>query len=229
MFRTAGLAALLLSATANAYTLDLTCGSDGSVTAYGISGNYIDLATRLKLIDYKENVDSINKPSLPNCPFQQGNSSIDKSSGEGLLLVSEFNSRATNKSSRYYDREQIKEIIDLAVRGGIDPYAALAIVLVEKPPIRPKPGVLETYSRNYGILPLDAVAIVDALGCRFIKGKKDLSPSEGITDADFQKHSATFQILGEINSQMRELGQQVRGLSDIERNGARGADDAVRT
>lgn len=214
---------------AEAYMLKLSCGGAGSITGYDLNGAYQDLAEKLRLVSGLGQVESINQDAKPACSEQPLSSSLNGKADRTMLLVNEFNSRAANKSSRYFDRGAIREIVDLAVSEGIDPYMALSIVLMEKPPVRPKPNRSETYSHSYGVLPLDAVSVVDGLGCRFVKDPRELRGGDSISSEDVANYSASFQAWSRINRQLRDLGVAWKGMSESQRNSSRGQDLRRRT
>jgi hypothetical protein len=79
----------------------------------------------------------------------------------------------SNKSSDNYDRQAITEIISLALEADVDPYAVLALVILENPPVlkSKKTGndKLFQYDSLYGAIPVDNVAALDILGCEIAK------------------------------------------------------------
>ncbi len=86
-----------------------------------------------------------------------------------------------NKTGDYY-RKDLEKIIRLALALDVDPYAALSVLLIEKPPLKVIGQDLSQYKKSYGLFPVDAVAAYDTLGCSadkksfsVIKDPKELS------------------------------------------------------
>lgn len=69
-----------------------------------------------------------------------------------------------NKTGDYY-RKDLEKIIRLALALDVDPYAALSVLLIEKPPLKVIGQDLSQYKKSYGLFPVDAVAAYDTLGC----------------------------------------------------------------
>lgn len=102
------------------------------------------------------------------------------SNDKAIVLQHPIDAYYSNRSSANYSRELIKEIIEAAVRSGVDPYLAISIAMVENPPLLPArtsqkddkksdngSGTPDEYYRNaYGAIPLDAIANADVFGCR---------------------------------------------------------------
>lgn len=71
-----------------------------------------------------------------------------------------------SKESNLYSKEVIQQVIDIAVKTGTDPYLALAVVLMESPPILGDEHH-RNYSNLYGRPPVDAIAVADYFDCKY--------------------------------------------------------------
>ncbi len=69
-----------------------------------------------------------------------------------------------NKTGEYY-RKDFEKVVTLALALDVDPYAALAILLIEKPPLKIIGQDLSQYKKSYGLFPVDAVAAYHTLNC----------------------------------------------------------------
>lgn len=94
-----------------------------------------------------------------------------------------------NKTGEYY-RKDLEKVIKIALALDVDPYAALAILLIEKPPLKIIGEDLSPYKKAYGLFPVDAVAALDALGCSAEK-----------------KHFSVIKDIKELDSYMAEYSQ----------------------
>lgn len=76
-----------------------------------------------------------------------------------------------SKESSRYSRKTIQAVIDSAIKSGNDPYLALATVMTENPPVDDGKVVVdgqnasELYASDFGVVPLDAIAVGDTMGC----------------------------------------------------------------
>ena len=83
---------------------------------------------------------------------------------EFIKIIYSKKSINKNKTGDYY-RKDLEKVVKLALALDVDPYAALAILLIEKPPLKVVGQDLSQYKKSYGLFPVDAVAAYDTLGC----------------------------------------------------------------
>lgn len=69
-----------------------------------------------------------------------------------------------SKESDKYDRKAIQDIIRSAVLSGNDPYLALSLVVVENPPLVDNVKD-DVYTKFYGNIPIDKIAVADVFNC----------------------------------------------------------------
>ena len=112
----------------------------------------------------KDGTNNINT-MLTSCNSNEHSSKLKN--GKKLTLYYPYNGRGNNKTSSQYDVEAIESIMGLAIQGGVDPYLALSIVLIENAPTRSYGSYLENngYAQSYGAIPVDAIAAYNNIGC----------------------------------------------------------------
>lgn len=99
------------------------------------------------------------------------NSKKPNQSSELITLSTPNDHYYKSKESTRYVRKTVKNIIDSAIKGGNDPYLALAIVLTENPPVASHKKVVddqtaaESYAESFGTVPLDGIAVADTMAC----------------------------------------------------------------
>ncbi len=85
---------------------------------------------------------------------------------ENEFIKITYSKKGINKNkSGEYSRKDLEKVIKLALTLEVDPYAALAVLLIEKPPLKIIGQDLSQYKKSYGLFPVDAVAAYDTLGC----------------------------------------------------------------
>ncbi len=86
-----------------------------------------------------------------------------------IAITYPFRGPLSNKSATNYDKNKIQYLIDKAIALGLDPFMALAIVLLENPPLDIKQGEDKAYSgyysEQYGLMPIDQIAGVSEMNC----------------------------------------------------------------
>ncbi len=94
-----------------------------------------------------------------------------------------------NKTGEYY-RKDLEKVVKLALALDVDPYAALAILLIEKPPLKIIGQDLSQYKISYGLFPVDAVAAYDTLGCSTEKKNFSVLKDSKELDSYMKEYSA---------------------------------------
>lgn len=80
-----------------------------------------------------------------------------------------YNDDGFNKNKNgIYIKKDLESIVEKAIYEGVDPYLAISILLLENPPVATNKSA--EYKKQYGTLPIDAIATYDIIGCN---GKKD--------------------------------------------------------
>lgn len=92
-----------------------------------------------------------------------------------------------NRAIRYagYDRLMVEKIVTQALGFGMDPYAVLAVLLLEHPPFSSK---INGYAKMYGEVPIDGLPLSESLGCYIAKPSNKIPKLTTVTDAvEFKK------------------------------------------
>lgn len=75
-----------------------------------------------------------------------------------------YNDDGFNKNKNgIYIKKDLESIIEKAIYEGVDPYLAISILLLENPPVATDKSA--EYKKQYGSLPIDAIATYDIIGC----------------------------------------------------------------
>lgn len=164
----------------------------------------MDMVVKDKSVtEIRENIDVL-RDILYSCQVAQTSYENVKPK-ERLSLSYPFKGPNKNKSSTGYDAKRIEEILEIAISRGADPFLSLGIVLLENPPI--SAGTLDGYALSYGIIPVDATAVVDWMKCPVKKIEGGISkyiPKEDF--ANFNK------IKGQIDSISKKMNEMPMGL-----------------
>lgn len=79
------------------------------------------------------------------------------------IIKLEYPNRGINRNKiGRYDKNALEKVVEHALIADIDPYAALAIVMLEDAPIA---SSSTGYLQRYGRIPVDAIGAYDTLGC----------------------------------------------------------------
>lgn len=151
---------LLFSGSASALTHALECNNQGKLVKYTTISSESDQGI----------CEGTFKALGRDCFDMAGKSSPDE-----LKILSPLSSYYSNRSSTY-DSRKVQGLIESAVKNNQDPYLALGTVLIENPATLKDPekekatnfwGELfsDLYESTYGEIPLDEVAVIDAMGC----------------------------------------------------------------
>jgi hypothetical protein len=104
---------------------------------------------------------------------------------DAIALYNEFDSYVANRSSNNYDKLKIQEIIDLAIKNKVDPYAAISIAIMENPPLKGnRYSDSNIYEMFYGPLPVDDLAGIDLFGCKLARNVNELGSNKKISEED---------------------------------------------
>ncbi len=76
-----------------------------------------------------------------------------------------------SKESTDYLRSELEEVVRFAVSNDLDPYLMLAIKILESPPTQRSlndkiNNGIDLYKSQYGLIPLDGIAVADFFGCK---------------------------------------------------------------
>jgi len=85
-----------------------------------------------------------------------------KFSDKRITIVYKDDGFNRNKNGSYL-KDDIESIIEKAIYEGVDPYLAVSVLLLENPPLPTEKSF--GYKLLYGVLPIDAIAAYDQLGC----------------------------------------------------------------
>ena len=104
-------------------------------------------------------------------------------SGPTFISISlPYDTPYRNRTANDYDRDQLRSVVRTALKSGVDPFLAVAISVIEFPLTEKnlnsvvtqiqgssKPFLGYDYVKRYGVLPLDAIAIYDGMGCGLVR------------------------------------------------------------
>ncbi len=151
------------------------------------------------------------------------NTLCEKTSGTSVPGIKiNYNDKGLNKGkSGTFDKEQLDQLIETSIKEGVDPYLSIAILLLENPPSTDAKSNM--YKRMYGLLPIDAVAAYDILGCsvkkedfEIIKDKKVLNKFVSMYE-QIQKTSNdgnSDEYYKKMNALSNEVAQYIKDPKD---------------
>lgn len=105
-----------------------------------------------------------------NSEIDRLNSQIEACEIEGLaakkaVIPIKYNFAGLNRNKNgNYEADALEDIVEKALNEGVDPYLALSILLIENPPSVGS-SRSDSYRREYGNFPIDAIAAYDILNC----------------------------------------------------------------
>ena len=198
----------------HAYEIELECGKDGVVLNQKLTDSKVGphLAKQLDL--GLKNMDVLNKSSS-SCPGSK--IVVPKKDSDVVILTSDTNSRARIWSSRYqnpatwFDREKLKNIVSLAIKNGVDPYAALALTVVEAPPYKISKDSIHNGRMGSTV---NEVSAAEALGCKVATKPSDLGKENLLTDAEVAKFKQAGKLGADCQSGNKEACAKSKSLSD---------------
>ena len=79
-----------------------------------------------------------------------------------LELTYALNGPNKDKTSKNYDEQMFRDVIRLALKNGVDPYLAMAVLILENTPTS---ETANQYREGRGLMPIDALPAMEALGC----------------------------------------------------------------
>lgn len=120
-----------------------------------------------------------------------------------VALKYDFIGPNKQKASPRYDLNKIRNLVDLAVDGKIDPFLVIAIGIMENPPLIDSSKDSLRYESNYGAIPIDDFPLLDALGCLVNPRKKPENPKLA------QSILAKEKQLQQINDEYKELEKNI--------------------
>jgi hypothetical protein len=131
--------------------------------------------------------------------------SVDFFSKNHIEITYPYQGPNKAKAGTHYDRARIERAVRLALLNGVDPNLALGILLTENAPIDSKQS--EEYSRNYGLLPINALPAYDYLGC--IAPKSKPGRYRYASSAEASAFAKASQSRLELESEQREQGDKI--------------------
>lgn len=150
------------------------------------------VCTNRQLISIESKNDKFFLSQNPICSPEKSNRLPASIENEFIKITYSKKGINKNKTGEYY-RKDLEKVIKLALTLDVDPYAALAILLIEKPPLKIIGVDLSQYKKSYGLFPVDAVAAYDTLGCS--TEKKNFSVVEDSNElAAYAKEYSTLSI-----------------------------------
>lgn len=146
---------------AMAFNYDLTC-EQGRLAAFDSAADADGAeCAQFKKLGFEKCFDTRKKDNSP----------------DSIALSVPFDGYYTSREHATYSRAKMQQIIDFAIKNEIDPYLALAFRIMEYPPTQEK-AKFDAYETRWGVIPLDAPAFADYLGCR-VSGVIDKPGSGG--------------------------------------------------
>lgn len=104
-----------------------------------------------------------------------------------------YNDDGFNKNKNgIYIKKDLESIVEKAIYEGVDPYLAISILLLENPPVATNKSA--EYKRNYGTLPIDAIATYDIIGCNGKNEDSGVIKDKAVLDIAVKKYQALVKL-----------------------------------
>lgn len=104
-----------------------------------------------------------------------------------------YNDDGFNKNKNgIYIKKDLESVIEKAIYEGVDPYLAISILLLENPPVATEKSA--EYKRNYGTLPIDAIATYDIMGCNGKNEDSGVIKDKTALDIAVKKYQALIKL-----------------------------------
>ncbi len=139
---------ILAASSSQAFEYNLTCEA-GRLTNIESSATDDSECSQFKKLGFENCFDTQKKNFNP----------------ESIAISVPFDGYYASREHATYSRAKMQQIIDFAVKNEIDPYLALSFRIMEYPPTQEK-AKFDAYETRWGVIPLDAPAFADFLGCR---------------------------------------------------------------
>lgn len=122
-----------------------------------------------------------------------------------------YNDDGFNKNKNgAYIKKDLESIIEKAIYEGVDPYLAISVLLLENPPVASDKSA--EYKKNYGTLPIDAIAMYDIIGCNGKNEDSGVIKDKTVLDIAVKKYQALAKLKDGTNEYL-QLSNEVQQLA----------------